>query len=58
MVSFRGLIQNFQQASPPLSYAESPPPHLRLQAVLVACNNPFTYFFRLKLKASRHWLYP
>ena len=24
-VSFRGLIQNFRQASPPLSYAESPP---------------------------------
>ena len=31
---------------------------LGLQAPLVACNNPFTYFFRLKLKASRHWLYP
>ena len=26
LVSFRGLIQNFRQASPPLSYAESPPP--------------------------------
>ena len=25
-VFFRGLIQNFRQASPPLSYAESPPP--------------------------------
>ena len=25
LVSFRGLIQNFRQASPPLSYAESPP---------------------------------
>ena len=25
-VSFRGLIQNFQRASPPLSYAEFPPP--------------------------------
>ena len=25
-VSFRGLIQNFRLASPPLSYAESPPP--------------------------------
>ena len=24
-VSFRGLIQNFRRASPPLSYAESPP---------------------------------
>ena len=23
-VSFRGLIQNFRRASPPLSYAESP----------------------------------
>ena len=28
LVSFKikGLIQNFRQASPPLSYAESPPP--------------------------------
>ena len=26
MVSFRGLIQNFRRASPPLSYAESSPP--------------------------------
>ena len=25
-ISFRGLIQNFRPASPPLSYAESPPP--------------------------------
>ena len=25
LVSFRGLIQNFRQASLPLSYAESPP---------------------------------
>ena len=25
-VSFRGLIQNYRQASPPLSYAEFPPP--------------------------------
>ena len=25
-VSFRGLIQNFPRASPPISYAESPPP--------------------------------
>ena len=25
-VSFRGLIQNFRRASPPLSYAESLPP--------------------------------
>ena len=25
LVSFRGLIQNFSRASPPLSYAESPP---------------------------------
>ena len=25
-VSFRGLIQNFRLASPPLSYAETPPP--------------------------------
>ena len=25
-VSFTGLIQNFRRASPPLSYAESPPP--------------------------------
>ena len=25
-VSFRGLIQNFRRAFPPLSYAESPPP--------------------------------
>ena len=24
-VSFRGLIQNFPRASPPISYAESPP---------------------------------
>ena len=24
-VSFKGLIQNFRRASPPLSYAESPP---------------------------------
>ena len=24
-VSFRALVQNFRQASPPLSYAESPP---------------------------------
>ena len=24
LVSFRGLIQNFRQASPPLSYVESP----------------------------------
>ena len=24
-VSFRGLVQNFRRASPPLSYAESPP---------------------------------
>ena len=31
---------------------------LRLWAPLVACNNAFTYFLRLKLKASRHWLYP
>ena len=26
-VSFRGLIQNFRRASPPVSYAESPPGH-------------------------------
>ena len=26
LVSFRGLIQNFQRPSPPLSYAESPNP--------------------------------
>ena len=25
LVSYRGLIQNFRRASPPLSYAESPP---------------------------------
>ena len=25
-VSFTGLIQNLRRASPPLSYAESPPP--------------------------------
>ena len=25
-VSFRGLIQNFGRASPPLSYGEPPPP--------------------------------
>ena len=27
-VSFRGLIQQFQRPSPPLSYSESPPPPL------------------------------
>ena len=28
-VFLRGLIQNFRRASPPLSYAESPPPGLK-----------------------------
>ena len=42
MVSFRGLIQNFRQASPPLSYAESPPPGSQPQD---ACsrNSAFRY---------------
>jgi len=26
LIPFRGLIQNFRRASPPLSYVESPPP--------------------------------
>ena len=38
-VFFRGFIQNCRRASPPLSYAESPPPwdggHLKIAMVIV-----------------------
>ena len=37
-VSFRGLIQNFRRASPPLSYAEFPPPPSRARYNEPRCN--------------------
>ena len=39
MVSFRGLIQNFRRASPPLSYAESAPGLLVSSSCLLAISS-------------------
>ena len=58
-VSFRALIQNFRRASPPLSYAETPPPGGRPVLtsreecnVFVDLSLKFSYVFREILSTS------
>ena len=49
-VSFRGLIQNFRRAFPPLSYAESPPPPVETLAY------GFTVLYREAAQTALHKL--
>ena len=51
-VCFRGLIQNFRRASPPFSYAESPPPPglhvpLWIQILIFSCSQVDISLFRI-----------
>ena len=49
LVSFRGLIQNFRRASPPLSYGSPPPPPTGIARKLLAYFAwPFIYTYYLQ----------